>query len=82
VRNFKKLTVALKQTSFLGAEFAVKKRITRREQFRAETKQVVASIIDPKRLLIITKILTLNATGNLILMIKRTKLTATKIRQT
>jgi IS5 family transposase len=33
--------VALKQTSFLGAKFAAKKRITRREQFLADMEQVV-----------------------------------------
>jgi IS5 family transposase len=33
--------VALKQTSFSSAEFAAKKRITRREQFLAEMEQVV-----------------------------------------
>jgi IS5 family transposase len=36
-----KTTVALKQTSFSSAEFAAKKRITRREQFLAEMEQVV-----------------------------------------
>jgi IS5 family transposase len=33
--------VTLKQTSFSSAEFAAKKRITRREQFLAEMEQVV-----------------------------------------
>ena len=33
--------MALKQTSFSSAEFAAKKRITRREQFLAEMEQVV-----------------------------------------
>jgi IS5 family transposase len=41
VKNFRKTTVALKQTSFSSAEFAAKKRITRREQFLAEMEQVV-----------------------------------------
>jgi hypothetical protein len=41
VKNFTKSAVALKQTSFSSAEFAAKKRITRREQFLAEMEQVV-----------------------------------------
>jgi transposase, IS5 family len=41
VKNFRKTTVALKQTSFSSAEFAAKKRITRREQFLAEMELVV-----------------------------------------
>ena len=41
MKNFIKTIVALKQTSFLSAEFAAKKRITRREQFLAEMEQVV-----------------------------------------
>jgi hypothetical protein len=39
VKNFRKTAVALKQTSFSSAEFAAKKRITRREQFLAEMEQ-------------------------------------------
>jgi IS5 family transposase len=41
VKNFRKVTVTLKQTSFSSAEFAAKKRITRRERFLAEMEQVV-----------------------------------------
>lgn len=33
MKNFRKTAVALIQTSFSSAEFAAKKRITRREQF-------------------------------------------------